>query len=69
MSSAAPLREVGSLWANGRQRLKVEVDHGAVIVQGVSIATAAERDYFSRIWFLACAEADDWAREHEDVPP
>lgn len=66
--SRAPHREVGSVWTAGGQRLKVDHDHGAVIVRGVRLATASERDDFSRVYFQACAEADDWAEE-ATVPP
>jgi hypothetical protein len=63
-----PHREVGSVWTTWGQRLKVEHNRGTVIVAGVTLTTAAERDDFARVYFQACAEADDWAREHETCP-
>lgn len=63
-----PQREIGSVWTASKQRLKVDVDHGAVVIRGIRLATASERDDFSRIYFQACAEADDWAEE-ATMPP
>jgi hypothetical protein len=69
MGSVLPFREVGSVWTAHGQRLKVEHDRGAVVVRGIRLATPGERDDFARVYFQACAEADDWLAEQEAVVP
>jgi hypothetical protein len=41
-----------------------------VVIAGVRLGRA-DRDIFARVFFQACADADDWAEEHGEatVPP
>ena len=57
-------REAGCVWTAGGQRLQVVVQGTTVAINGIAL-TLASRVAFVRAFFLACAEADDYAEREE----